>query len=163
MAQNASPFMLKIFRILPTVEIVSLAAVFISIVLKRYGIAGTDMLLMFSLQSLAGVFFLSAFTPLSIQNDESSPMGFKELLAYVIVPKVLGVASAVATMGILFYLLGIRRYDLMLFIGGSTLAGGCVILGFAILTGIKHVNVLMPFLYRAVPLFLISAYILFQL
>ena len=163
MGQNASPLILKIFRILPTVEIICLAAVFISIVLKRYGIAGMDTVLMFSLQSLAGVFFFSAFAPLPVPNDEGSPMGLKELLAYTIAPKVLGIASAVATMGILFYLLGIRSYDQMLIIGASALAGGSLIVGFAIVTGIKPVNALMPFLYRAVPLVLISAYILFQL
>jgi hypothetical protein len=109
------------------------------------------------------VFFLTAYALPPIPNDENTRMGFKEQLAYKIVPKVLGLASAIATIGILFYLLQFEGFQLMLFMGAVALAGGGLGLGIAIVVGIKHMNVLMPYLYRAVPLFLISVYILLQL
>jgi hypothetical protein len=158
MAQQQNPLVLKLMKFLPTLEIIFLAAVFIAVILKRYGFEAGDMLLMLAMQALAGVFFLSAFSPLPIPND-NEPMGFKQLFAYTIAPKVLGIASAVTTVGILFYLLKMEGAKQLLFIGSSSLGAGSLLLGFLIVGGLKHVNVVMPFLYRSVPLFLIGVYI----
>jgi hypothetical protein len=162
MARKGNPLIQMLAPLLPTLEIIFLAAVFICVLLRQYGVGGTETALMLSLLSLAGIFFLSAFVPLSIPDD-NSPMGFRELLAYAIAPRVLGIASAVATIGILFYLLKFEGSEQMLLIGATALAAGSLILGFAIATGLKYVNLVLPFLYRAVPLFLISVYIMVQL
>lgn len=122
-----------------------------------------DNVLMFSLLTLAAVFFLTTYAPPPVPNDKNAPMSWKELLAYRVSIKVLGLASAMATIGILFYLLKFEGFQQMLLMGTIALAAGGVIVGIVIVAGIKHVNFLIPYLYRAVPLFLISAYILYEL
>ena len=78
---------------------------------------------MILLSTLAGVMFLKAYTPLDVmpKNQQDVKWGFGELLFYIIVPKVLCIASSVACIGILFYLEKFKGYQQQLFIGSTTL------------------------------------------
>lgn len=57
-----------------------------------------------SLIGLAITFFLYAYKPIDIPRTENELLGFSELLALMIVPKVMWISSAVSTLGIAFYL-----------------------------------------------------------
>ena len=150
-------------KLLPYLERVFLASLIIGFVLRLSG-NEIPMLITVSLAGLGVIFFLSAYRPLDIEPSEGEQMGFKELLGLSIVPKVLWISTAVATIGILFYLLDLGNDgDLrMLYIGGSTIALATLILLGLKATGTKNISAVMPVLFRALPTLLVTAYILFS-
>ncbi|MEJ1240477.1 hypothetical protein WBG78_20205 [Chryseolinea sp. T2] len=113
-----------------------------------------------SLFGLALAFFLSAYKPGEIKTDDGRSAGMKEMLAFVIVPKVLWISSSVSLVGIALLVLGSdsRGYQQMLFIGGSTLAVAILIALFISVTEKNSASVLKPVLLRAVPVLLADLY-----
>ncbi len=91
-------------------------------------------------------------------------MGFQELLAYVILPKILWISSAILIGGILFYLMttGNNGYLSMIAIGSTTVIIGTLILLICAVTGTKHISLVIPVLYRAIPALVAGGYIYFQ-
>lgn len=117
-----------------------------------------------SLIGLAVVFFLYAYKPIEIVRDEKEQLGFSDLLAVTILPKVMWISSAISTLGLLFYLLDLGNdgYKNILMIGGLTIGIAVVLLTVFLSSGVKNLKMVTPILFRAVPLLLIDLYILFK-
>lgn len=117
-----------------------------------------------SLVGLAVVFFLYAYKPMDIVRGENEQLGFSDLLAVTILPKVMWISSAISTLGLLFYILdlGNEGYKNMLMIGGLTIGIAFVLLTIFLASGVKNLKMVTPILFRAVPLSLIDLYILFK-
>jgi hypothetical protein len=65
-------------------------------------------------------------------------------------------------MGIFFSVLNREGQKEMLYIGGSTIAIGTLIMIFFLITGAKHISAVIPVLYRAIPLLVIDLYLFFN-
>ena len=115
-----------------------------------------------SLFGLALTFFLSAYKPSEITTDDGKQTGMKQMLAFVIVPKVLWISSSVSLVGIALLVLGSdsKGYQQMFFIGGSTLAVAILIALLISVTEKTAARVLGPILLRAVPVLVADLYFL---
>ncbi len=139
-----------------------LALAMIGLLLRYAGLPWTTVI-MLALSGLGTIFFLSAYLPPEpMESDGAARLGFKDLLMFTILPKVLGIACSVSAIGMLFYLLGFKGYLQMILIGGTVISAGLLILGFGFATETKNIRTMMPILYRAVPLVFIDAYIYLQ-
>lgn len=149
-------------KLLPYLERVFLATLVVAYVLKLTG-SELPILMTISLAGLGVTFFLSAYRPLNIETTEGEQMGFNELLGLSIVPKVLWISTAVATIGILFYTLqlGNDGYLRMLYVGASTIIIALVIMLILKAIGTKYLNATFSVFFRALPTLLVVAYILF--
>lgn len=116
-------------------------------------------ILFIALFGLATIYFLGAYIPIDIPDNQEQG-GFVKLFSQVIAPKVLGISSAVCVIGILFYLTGLKGYQQMLLIGCASIAAASVVIFFSILKNEPARKALMPLLLRAIPLAIISFYIL---
>jgi hypothetical protein len=160
MAPSASTSILgRLFPFFKWLEIIALAAVFTSALLYYAGM-DVSFLIMFSLLSLSGVYFLKAYQPKDVPQDEKS--GFNELLGYVMIPKVLYIGASISLVGILFHILKIEGVEQLLLIGSLSLGAGILILGFLIVGGLRHKVVVLPDLYRAIPVAFVAAYLLLR-
>lgn len=150
-------------KLLPYIERIFLASLIIGFLLKLTG-SEIPFLIAVSIGGLGVSFFLNAYSPLDIEPAEGEQMGFNELLGLSIIPKVLWISTAIATIGILFYMLhlGNSGYLNMLYIGGSIIIIATFIMLILKLIGTKYMNAAFPVLYRALPTLLIVAYILFS-
>jgi hypothetical protein len=154
-----TPFISRVIKNLLWVEGILLVLLVIGIILMALNQDNT--LVSASLTGLAVVFFLYAYRPIDMP-ETNEKAGFSELLAYGILPKVMWISCAVATTGILFYILGMSGYKEMLMIGGLTIGVALLLFTIFLLTGVKHLRFLLPNLFRSVPLFLIVVYILMR-
>ena len=157
-----TPTTVGLTKYIPLIEKILLAALAIGALLAVMQIDTT--VASVSLIGLAITYFLSAYRPPSFSQDQSDPFTFRELLALMITPKVLWISSAICAMGIAFYLfnLGNEGYKNMLLIGVMSIGPGTLIL-FAFLLGrVRYISTVTPVLFRAVPLGLVSLYILFR-
>jgi hypothetical protein len=148
---------------LPLLEKILLTLLVIGAILTALNMDMT--LTKISLIGLAIIFFLMAYHPIDIPRQENEQLGFSELLALSIVPKVMWIGSAVSSLAIAFYLIPLENkgYKQMLLIGGSSI-GICVVLMLVFLgMGVKHLRIIIPVLLRAVPLFAVDLYILLSL
>ncbi|NQZ78677.1 MAG: hypothetical protein HRT61_21565 [Ekhidna sp.] len=148
-------------KVLPYLERVFLATLLVAFVLQLTG-SELPILMSLSIAGLGVTFFLSAYRPLNIEPTEDEQMGFNELLGLSIVPKVLWISTAVATIGILLFSLqlGNDGYLRMLYIGGSTIIIASVIMLILKAMGTKYLNATFPVYFRALPTLLVIAYIL---
>lgn len=157
---STTPLIIRLTKNLHWAEALFLAGLVIGMILTSMHIdPGVTKV---SLFGLAATFFLAAYKPMDIQKDETKPAGFPELLANMIVPKVMWIGSSVSVMGIAFYLLHMKGYEQMLMIGGSTLAMTVLLFAFLLAGGVKDAKFAAPILLRAVPLLFIDFYILFS-
>jgi len=119
---------------------------------------------MILLSALAGVMFLKAFTPLDVMPTDKQEVqwGFGELLFYTIVPKVLCIGSAVACMGILFYLLKFPGYQQQLVIGSTALGAALAVVLFYFLRGFGRTSTYLGLVYRALAFFIVAVFIQIQ-
>lgn len=149
-------------KLLPYLERVFLATLIVSLIFQLTG-NEIPFLMTISLSGLTVTFFLNAFVPIDIKREEGEQMGFNELLGLIILPKILGISSAVATSGILFYTLHLDNdgYQRALYIGGSTIIIASLIMLILKVTGTKHLNATFPLYFRVFPILLVAAYILF--
>ena len=149
-------------KLLPYLERVFLATLTVAFVLQLTE-SELPILMTISLAGLGATFFLSAYRPLDFRPTEGEQMGFNELLGLSIIPKVLWISTAIATIGILFYTLQLDNdgYLRMLYIGGSTIITASVIMLILKAMGTKYLNATFPVFFRAMPTLLIVTYILF--
>lgn len=137
-------------KILPYVE--KLALVFILIgaifnVMDQGGMAYVGL----GLMTLATVFFLNAYVPLEVPEDlkQQQQQGFSNLLGLVIIPKILGIASSVATVGLCFLILQMEGSGVMIQIGMTSIVV-CIFLSLFIkIEGIQYLKVVAPRLIRS--------------
>jgi len=152
----------KIVRNLHWVEKIAIALLFLCGLLAALGKeAEAQGLLMVSLGTLSTVFFLYANAPPQGIDKTEQPMGFKELLTLLIIPKVLWISLAISTIGILFYFLNLKGYNEMLLIGGTSLLFALVLLAVLFLNGAKYLDAIRPVLMRAVTVLVIDIYIFY--
>ncbi len=162
MTSTSTPLIARVTKYLPLVEKIFLTAFIIGTVLRILHIDST--VTGVALLGLGVIFFLLAYRPTEIPRQENEQFGFSELLALMIVPKVLWISSAISALGIAFYLFdfGNDGYKKMLMIGGLTIGIGTVLLVVFFVSGVKHIRTVTPILLRAVPLCLVDFYILFK-
>jgi hypothetical protein len=110
-----------------------------------------------SLSGLAGIYFLMAYRP-PTPVPEGEKKGFGQLLSQTILPKVLWIGCAVGAIGIMFHLLQLDGAHEMLLIHAAS--GGVGVGMFLAFRQSTDSQALTPLLYRAVPLLLISVYLL---
>jgi uncharacterized membrane protein YfcA len=119
-------------KILPAVEKAALITVIAGSAFKILHYTGANMLLLIGLVTLAGTWYLMAFSPKQPSEDEAGtpagPKDFFSLLVSTILPKVMGIAGAVTVIGILFYLLHMPGATQMLLIGSCSCAAATLIL-----------------------------------
>ena len=162
MTTTPTPFIVRITKNLRWAERAFLIALVIGTILVFFKIDSS--VLKVSLVGLAITFFLYAYKPLDIVRNENEQLGFSDLLALTILPKVMWISSAVSTMGLLLYLLDLGNdgYKRMLMIGGLTIGISIVLLTIFSVSGVKNIKGIMPVLFRAIPLLLVDCYILFK-
>lgn len=152
-----------IFKYLPVIEKFFLLSLIIGLILNYFFALGLHSITMISLTSLSCIAFLNAYRPSQVPPaEEESPYGFKELLAYHILPKVLWIGTSVLLIGILFYILKLEGMLDMIFIGGTSVAIATFLLVIIKLTGTKHMEYVTPALYRSTPVLIIGIYIYLQ-
>jgi hypothetical protein len=153
----------KLKSILSVAEMGLLAALVIGIVLKYTGFPG-DILITASLAGLAGVCFLSAFSPPQPLSPEAKPLVSVELFMATTAPKILGIACAVSLIGIMNILTdpGNKGFIQLVLIGGVVLAAGVLIAGYGFISGARTAKGLLPMLYRAIPIGLADFYFFMQ-
>jgi hypothetical protein len=120
----------------------------------------SSLIVVISVFGLAVVFFLQAYNPVLLPI-RSAQMGFRELFSLTVLPKIIWIATSVCTIGILLFLLDINdAYYGTLLIGETALVAGLLIAGYFSMRSATYAKIVMPMLYRAVPVLLISTYIL---
>lgn len=148
----------KLRNLFVPAERVLLAGAMIGIIMKRFGLDG-NLILMVSLASLAGVYFLSAYLPPANPSTASDqPKSTKDLIYLTILPKITGISLAVAIVGILFALMHMPGAAQMLLIGSIAMGLVLVILGSGVAAGNEHARAMTPMLYRVIPILAISLY-----
>jgi hypothetical protein len=157
-----TPFIVRITKHLPIAEKIFLLALAIGIVLTY--LALNSSVTEVSFIGLAITFFLYAYRPTDVPRADDERSGFSELLALLILPKVMWIGSAVSALGVAFYLINVGNdaYKQLSTIGGSTIAIAIVILAIVQTTGVKHLKYVAPILLRSVPLFLADLYMFFK-
>lgn len=153
-------------RALPYLEKIFLVALVAGLLLNYFEIEN-GALINISLAGLGATFFLLAFKTDDIKPQteaEESRLGFNDLLGAIIIPKVLGIGSAVAIIGILFYNLDLGNdgYKQMLGIGGSTILLCILILGYLKISGTKNLDNAINGLFKSVPILFFIYYIFFM-
>lgn len=160
MKEQPVSFVQKLFPLLSKVEIACMLALAIGLV-AQYLKYPAQSLLVVALGGLSIVFFLGAYEPPTFVRDENEKFGMPELLQLVIVPKILGISMAVACIGILFKMIGVNPEGSaqMLLLGGSTSAITIAIILIGLVTNVKHIQSIVPKLYRAVPIAAAALYL----
>jgi hypothetical protein len=160
-----SPFISKLKTFFSIAEIVCVVGFVLGFLLKKqdYPIGGE--IVMLSLSALAGIYFLSAYLPPDArpEGEQDQRLGFMSLLGRTIVPKVLGIGSAIMVIGILFTLNHFEGSKQMLTIGIATIGGASLVGSVRIATNENARRVLGSLLLRAFPLLLIGVYLLWNL
>lgn len=154
-----------ILKHLPLLEKILICILLVGIILFLTDI--NALVLRVGLIGLAVIFFVSAYRPPEEikERSEDEPMGFSELLALTIVPKVLWISSAISLLGIAFYFLGFENkgYKQMLIIGMLPIGVCLILLSFFLISGVKHLKSITPILLiRAVPVLLAAFYFFFK-
>ena len=147
----------KFAPLLKRVERVLWIALIFGVILKYFE---QNMLLViqFSLSLLSVLFFLFAFTRSDLDTSKGEQTGFKELLAWAILPKILWVSSAVSTSALLMSTLELSNSGYLQMlppgIGGNAIA--TIILCFLFLSGTKRMQSSLQILLRSIPILLAS-------
>ncbi|MBI3219122.1 MAG: hypothetical protein HYZ44_06400 [Bacteroidetes bacterium] len=153
-------FIQKLFPFLNKIEIACWLGLIIGFV-AQYLNYPSQSLQVVSLIGLSIVFFLGAYQPSNIVQEEGEKWGMPELFQLMIVPKVLGIGMAVACLGIVFKIIdnNPKGSAQMLLLGGGTCAIAITIALVGVLTKVKHVQSVVPKLYRAVPIAAAALYL----
>lgn len=157
---SEQPKPLSLLRHLPLLEKIHLGILSVGIILAILNI--NFLALRIALAGLAVIFFLSAYHPPDEikERSENDTFGFSDMLALIIIPKVLWISSAVLVAGIAlsFFSYGNEGYKQALMIGILSIAVCLILLTFFSVRGVKHLKSVTPILYRAVPAFLAGVY-----
>ncbi len=138
-------------------EGVFLAAFGVGLVLQYLDIQ--TKIVFIALLGLSTIYFLGAYIPMEVPSSNKQG-GFADLFSQSIAPKLLSIACSVCVVGILFYLTGLKGAKQMLLIGALSIALLSVFLFVVIFKNDVIKKALMPLLLRAIPLAMISFYIL---
>ncbi|CAN5399374.1 hypothetical protein BH10BAC4_BH10BAC4_02680 [soil metagenome] len=156
-----SSFTAKLYTYLPILEKVAIAIFALGLILRYMNVNG-DTLIQISLSTLAAVFFLSAYKPVTIESEEGEKLGFKDLLGQTILPKLLGISCAVGIIGIQFYMLGLKGFEVMVMMGGIVTLMALVVMGGLYAIGTKNLESAFPMVLRAIPIMIFNIYVFIQ-
>lgn len=161
MPTQPAPFAATLYSLLKKVEIALWLALVLGLLLHYGGYPAKNVLIV-SLSGLAIVFFLGAYQPSNIVRSDNEKLGFMDLLYLTIAPKLVGISMAVSLIGILFYFINanVEGTKQMLFLGSISGIAASLVIGIGVATRAKNSSVLIPILYRAVPIAIASAYLL---
>ena len=153
--------MVRIARYLPWVEAIFLLMLAAGCVMLYQNLEGG--LLIIALVCLTALYFISAYKPIEITSDGNEKFGTKELLAWTILPKLCWISCAVSTLGWLLFFINPDNvgYKNMLMIGALSLGAALVMIAFLISTGVRQMRVLLPVMFRALPLLSADCYLLY--
>jgi hypothetical protein len=146
-----------LMRALFYVEFIAIGGTLVGAMFMYQKLDGGPEILMIFMSILAVVYFLKSYDRVSSAGD-SAPRGFIDLLALTIIPKTSGIACAVGINGVLFSILKLNGAMEMLMIGTTVLSVAVVLSLIFILTRPNSSGHLVQWLYRSVPILLISAY-----
>ena len=152
----------KISAYAPLLEKIFLAGLLIGLVFSLLDVVPFNITVtVVSLYGLGAAYYFSAFQRFDMPADESQTMGFKELLGFVIVPKVLWISCAVSVIGIAIFVSNTQSqgYKQMMVIGGLTIASALVIVIVLAIGGVRVLKPLLPALLRAIPLLIADFYV----
>ena len=109
---------------------------------------------------LALVYFLHAFLPPKLAPTENQPVGFNELLAWTILPKVMYIGIAIVTLGILLFYANVQNkgYEKLLTVGCGSLSVSLFLLAILAFNGVKQLHFLRAVVFKAL-LFLLGGII----
>ncbi len=159
--QNFSALLAKV--ILPKVELIAAVITIIGFLFNRLNQPGASEMVMIGLSTLAGVFFITAFMiPAAIEkaHQQETSKTFIDLLI-LIVWKVMHISLAVATIGLLFYLLHLEGFSQMMLIGTMTLVIALLLSGFLILQRNENLAIFKAVISKALMMAIIGSYILY--
>ncbi len=158
----------KIFRLVSLAEKAILLILAIGVVLNYQNVFEGKTLLLIALAGTAIIWFAMAFKPVELfssqqEADEFGQWGFAEMLALMIVPRVLWISSAVSAFGVFAYFADFGNVGYMkgLTSGGFAIFICLVILLITLMMGVKKLRTVIPIFFRALPIFLIDIYIVF--
>ena len=156
------PSVLK--RVLPKIEMASLAIAVAGLLLLSIGRTEGSNLLIVGMCSLAAVFFLTAYMPSAgppaSDTATKTPKGFIDL-AHVLILKVVYIGCSVETIGLLFYMLHFKGYAQILLIGTFSLFFSLLLSAFIISRKNEMLNILQNAIIRGGMLMLMGMYILY--
>ena len=165
MEPSRSPFLEKLTTYLSYVEIGGLIVSSLGLTFLYMNLTSSRQLILLGLTSLAGVYFLSAFTippDPGTGAEAGAPKGFSDLFFQTIVRKIIYIGCSISVIGMLFGLLGLRGGGQMLLIGCTTLVISCLLSGLAIIRNDKISPFLEGPLMRAVPISILALYWLYK-
>ncbi|MBN8576086.1 MAG: hypothetical protein J0L66_04055 [Cytophagales bacterium] len=142
--------------ILPKVHLIALLVAVTGIIFHYQQLAGAADILMIGLSTLAGVYFLSAFTVNNQPDNKHSPRA-------LLVLKLIFMAASVAVIGILFTLLNLEGNQQMLLIGTGVLGIASIAGATLIVTNNSNLAILKRPLMVGIPLFLVALYFMYKL
>jgi hypothetical protein len=131
------------------------------VILLTGAILNNAQLITIALGGLSFAFFLYAYKPLEVEQDENELFGFKDLLSLMILPKVIFIGCSISTVGLLFYYSEIAGHSIMLTIGNGVILISLLVLGILQISGSLHLKILRPVLLRALPILAINLYVLY--
>ena len=155
--------MIRIGRYLPWIEAVFVVILVVGSFLFYQNLEAR--LLVLSLLGLTVTYVVSAYKPIEIISNGDEKFGMNELLAWTILPKVCWISCGISTLGGLVFFInsGNDSYKNMLFIGALTLGSALLIVVYLIVSGVKHIKVLNPVLFRVIPILSADCYLLAEL
>lgn len=159
--QNFSALLATV--ILPKVEIIAAVVTSVGLVLNYIKQSGAAELLLIGLSTLASVFFVTGFLmpPASEKIlPEETDKTFIDLLV-LIVWKIMHIALAITSIGLLFYSLHLKGFLQMMLIGSQTLIVSLLASGFIIVQKNKYLSTLKTTLIKALMMAIIGTYILY--
>lgn len=158
-------FAQRLSSFLPFVEIFTILVSVGGIFLISLHLPGGQLLALLGLASLACVYFItsSVLPPIpDSADDANAPKGFVDLFLRAVLRKIIYVGCSVGVIGLLFTLLKLSGNREMTTIAASVLGPCCVLSVLAVFINNSNLVFLKAPLARALPLFLISLYLIYQ-
>jgi hypothetical protein len=156
----------NVFKLASLIEKVTLLTTLIGLVLNYQNVAEGKTILLIGLAGTTIIWFVLAFKPVELFNsqqeaDEFGQWGFSEMLALIIVPRILWISSALTAFGVFAFVadFGNDGYLKGLIIGGFSISLCSFILLISLLMGVKKLRVVLPILFRALPVLMLAIYI----
>jgi hypothetical protein len=121
-------------------------------------------ILQVSVVGLGITYFLLTFKMMDFLPQEGEMSPIMSLLVWTIAPKNLWMFSAISLFGLFVYTLqlGNDGYQRAFMVGGLGIASCLTILGYAYVTGTKHLKYVLSPVIRAVPLLFADFYLLYN-
>lgn len=142
----------------PWIERIAFVLLVVAVVLTFIGIPAQE-LLMVAMATLSIAFFLNIRIPFETERPGDASWGFREMLTYLVLPKIMWISASVSVIGILFHILGLKGALEMLFIGGTSLFFAIGIFGILLLTGSEDLKIYQRILLRIIPVAIIAIYL----